>query len=114
MLVSEYIDSEECKQRQDERHGDVACDVRPSWEEGNDTHQVVYEYEEKSRVLYFNPEDVGFIVAHNQTELNIILDQLDQYDFSAVRERVNSFYGTYESGKATEAVCDRIIRHLSK
>ena len=47
MLVTEYVDDEEREQRQHERHGDVASDVRSTREERHDSHQIVYEYEEE-------------------------------------------------------------------
>ena len=47
MLVTEYVDDEECEQCQHKRHSDVSRDVRPTREERHDSHQIVYEYEKE-------------------------------------------------------------------
>lgn len=70
------------------------------------------KFEEENRTLYFNPDDSGYPVAHSQQELTNILKHIDEIDFKDVREKVNEFYGTYETGKATEEVCDRILREI--
>ena len=49
MLVSEYVDGEEGKQREYQRHRNVASHIGPSGEERHDAHQVVNEYEEECR-----------------------------------------------------------------
>ena len=49
MLRAEDVHGEERGQGQDERHGDIARDVRAAREEGNQPHEVVHEDEEEGR-----------------------------------------------------------------
>ena len=76
MLVTEYVDDEEREQRQHERHGDVAGDVRPAWEERHDPHQVVYEYEEERCQQVWR---VPLVVLSHATFDDIVLDHRHQH-----------------------------------
>jgi CDP-glycerol glycerophosphotransferase len=70
------------------------------------------EYLSKARSLWINPEEAGYLVAKNQTELNSILSHLYTYDNKAIANKINQFYGTKELGKSSEAVAARIIQEL--
>lgn len=76
------------------------------------THFDINEYTSNSRTLCFDPKEPGYLIAYNQNELNHILSQLSEYDHNAISEKVNSFYGTYESGKSADYVCEIIQKWL--
>ena len=70
------------------------------------------DYESQKRSLWVNPEEAGYLVAKNQDELNQILSHLYSYDHQAIADKINSFYGTRETGQSSEAVARRIIKQL--
>lgn len=72
------------------------------------------EYEAQGRPLWVNPNEVGYLVAKNQGELNHILANLYSYDHRAIVDKVNRFYGTKETGQSSEAIVRRIIQELNK
>ena len=53
-------------------------------------------------------EDTGYLVAENQEQLEDILTHTTLEQFAANSEKVLDFYGTVETGKASEAVCEEI------
>jgi CDP-glycerol glycerophosphotransferase len=72
------------------------------------------DYESLDRSLWVKPEEAGYLVAKNQDELSQILAKLYSYDHNAVDDKINRFYGTKETGRASEAVVERIIQVLKK
>ena len=70
------------------------------------------DYESQDRNLWVNPEEAGYLVAKNQSELNNILSNLYSYDHQAIADKVNRFYGTKETGQSSEAVVRRILNKL--
>lgn len=72
------------------------------------------EYLSKERSLWINPEEAGYLVAKDQSELNTILSHLYTYDHKAISDKLNQFYGTKESGKSSEAVARRIIQEVNR
>lgn len=72
------------------------------------------EYEAQGRPLWVNPEEAGFLVVKNQDELNKILSKLYSYNHQAIADKINAFYGTKETGHASEAVVRRILQDLNK
>ena len=70
------------------------------------------DYEAQGRSLWVNPEEAGYLVANNQDELNQILSKLNSYDHQAIADKINRFYGTKETGHASEAVVRRILQVL--
>lgn len=72
------------------------------------------EYLSKARSLWIDPEEAGYLIAKNQSELNNILSHLYTYDHKAIAKKINKFYVTKESGKSSEAVAKRIIQELKK
>lgn len=71
------------------------------------------KYLSKERSLWINPEEAGYLVAKDQSELNSILSRLYTYDHKAIANKLNQFYGTKESGNASEAVAKRIVQELN-
>ena len=72
------------------------------------------DYEARDRSLWVNPEEAGYLIAKNQDELSQILAKLYSYDHNAVDDKINRFYGTKETGRASGAVVERIIQFLKK
>lgn len=72
------------------------------------------DYESQDRNLWVNPEEAGYLVAKNQSELNKILSNLYSYDHQAIADKVNHFYGTKETGHSSEAVVSKILKELNK
>jgi CDP-glycerol glycerophosphotransferase len=72
------------------------------------------EYEAQGRPLWVNPNDAGYLVAKNQSELDHILANLYSYDHQAIAEKINRFYGTKETGQSSETIVRRIIQELNK
>lgn len=71
-------------------------------------------YETECRSFIVNPEDTGFIIAHNEDEFESILKGINDIDWSEIAERVNRFYGTKESGTSSMVVAKRIVDWLHK
>jgi len=72
------------------------------------------DYEAQGRPLWVNPEEAGFLVAKNQDELNNILTNFYTYGHQSIADKVNRFYGTKETGHASEAVAKKILQELKK
>ena len=72
------------------------------------------DYEAQGRPLWIKPEEAGYLVAKNQSELNKILSKLYSYNHKAIADKINRFYGTKETGHASEAVSKRILQVLNK
>ena len=70
------------------------------------------EYEAQGRPLWVNPNEAGYLVAKNQSELDHILANLYSYDHQAIADKLNHFYGTKETGQSSEAVVRRILKEL--
>lgn len=70
------------------------------------------EYLSKARSLWIDPVEAGYLVAKDQPELNTILSHLYTYDHKVIANKINTFYGTKESGQSSEAVAKRIIQEL--
>ena len=71
-------------------------------------------YVEKDRTFYFDMKDSPYLIAHNQEELDAILDNLDEEKAKANCKAILDFYGTHETGHAAEAVVKEILSHLKK
>lgn len=71
-------------------------------------------YQSKDRQLWVDATEAGYLVARNQQELNEIMKKIDTYDHKNIDEKVLQFYGTKESGHASEAVAARILQELKK
>ena len=64
-----------------------------------------YEYTSQCRAFFAVPEEIGFIVAHNQKELEQIISNTARVDYQKACRAVNAYYGTTETGSSSEAVC---------
>lgn len=73
----------------------------------------VDEYQENHRTLKVNPEAAGFLVARNQTELNKICSNLNSYNHHEIANKINSYYGTSETGSASKVLAEKIVSLMS-
>ncbi|MDO4803448.1 MAG: CDP-glycerol glycerophosphotransferase family protein [Lachnospiraceae bacterium] len=70
-----------------------------------------YDREEYKRGFHVNMESTGYLVAKTQEELNAYIDNLSAEDFAENCEKVMDFFGTCETGHASEDVCRLIDEH---
>lgn len=70
------------------------------------------EYESKSRTLWFDPDEAGYIIAKNQKELEEVMEKLDSYDHEAIDKKVLDFYKTTETGESAKKTAERIIEWI--
>ena len=57
-------------------------------------------------------EDSPFLIAHNQEELERLIDATDEHKARENCEALDRFFGTTETGHATDAVCQYIIERM--
>ncbi|MGE4283584.1 MAG: CDP-glycerol glycerophosphotransferase family protein [Clostridia bacterium] len=69
------------------------------------------EYLKHDRTLCFKIAESPYLVAKNQEELNNLINAFPYYDYIKNCEEVLDFYGAYEKGIASEAVCRIILDH---
>lgn len=67
------------------------------------------DYQSQNRQLYFAMEDSPYWVARDQAELEKLIDDLDWGKAAQNCEQILEFYGTHETGRASDAVCDYIL-----
>ena len=72
----------------------------------------VGEYMKDDHSFYFKMEDSPFLVAHDQAELNRLIDETDAEKARENGEALDRFFGTTETGHATDAVCQYIIDRM--
>lgn len=70
------------------------------------------EYLKKDRGLYFNMEDSPYFVAKNQEELEHLLSNMTSEIVQKNCDDILQFYGTKETGKASEVISKIIIQHI--
>lgn len=68
----------------------------------------IEEYIKKYRGFKVRPDEVGFFVAKTQEDLIRIIKEKTEEDYIAAYNKVNEFFGTNETGKATETICSVI------
>lgn len=66
------------------------------------------QYQKEDRTFYVDINEIGFIITHNQQELNSIIDQWTNEMYAENAEKVMSYFGTVESGVSAEEVCRTI------
>lgn len=72
-------------------------------------HQDWQSYDTEDRKLVFPEEKNPFRIAHNETELRDILTALlTQEDIAAYCDSIKRFYGSYETGYASERIAERM------
>ncbi len=69
-------------------------------------------YVEKDRGFYFNMEDSPYYIAKSQEELESVLTAMTSESVIKNCDDILAFYGTNETGKASEAVAKRIINWI--
>lgn len=69
----------------------------------------IEEYINNSRALYYDPMETGFLIAHNQSEIEKIFNELWMFDHLKICEQVKNFYGIHECGNSTELICKKIV-----
>ena len=72
-------------------------------------HADAEEYLRESRSFYFDIEKSPFLVAHDQAELERLIDETDAEKARENCEALDEFFGTTETGRASEAVCRYIM-----
>lgn len=100
MLITDYSSSA----------GDFALSKRPIVLFHNDER----EYIQNSRELYFDISTSPFYVAKTQTELQQIIDSFTDKDILDNCQKILQFYGTTETGKASETVANIINDWITK
>ncbi|MDN6291169.1 MAG: CDP-glycerol glycerophosphotransferase family protein, partial [Tetragenococcus koreensis] len=66
------------------------------------------EYISKDRKLYFDIDESPYLVALNQEELNGLLCNYYKLDIEKNCKDILSFYGSYETGQASERIAEKI------
>lgn len=70
------------------------------------------QYLEEDRTFYVDINETGFLIAKTQEELNRYIDTMTDEQFAENCEEIMKFFGTYETGRAAEAVCEAIDEHF--
>ena len=71
----------------------------------------MYDYEEYKNVcrgFKADPKETGFIYAETEDELLSVIKNTSKADFAKSCKKVNEYYGTNETGKSTEIICNYI------
>ena len=63
------------------------------------------QYKKEDRSFHVNPNEIGFLIAKTQEELNYFIDTMTDKDFADNCEELLQYFGTHETGHAAEAVC---------
>ena len=77
-------------------------------------HADAEEYLRECRSFYFDIEKSPFLVAHSPEELERLMDTTDAERARENGEALDQFFGTTETGRAADAVCDYIIARLGR
>ena len=76
-------------------------------------HADAEEYLRESRSFYFDIEKSPFLVAHDQAELERLIDETDAEKARENCEALDAFFGTTETGHAADAVCKYIMDRMN-
>ncbi len=71
-----------------------------------------WEEYKAARGVYFDMHDTPFMLAHDQDELEALIDGLTQEKARANCTAIRDYFGYYETGRATDAACEYIISKL--
>lgn len=77
-------------------------------------HADAEEYLRESRSFYFDIEKSPFLVAHDQAELEKLIDETDAEAARRNCEALDAFFHTTETGHASEAVCRYIMERMNQ
>lgn len=72
------------------------------------------EYLSECREMYYDPEKVGFISAHNQKELIHIINSIDDEEYSENCEKLIRYFNIVDSGNAADIISEEINNHIIK
>lgn len=75
-------------------------------------HADAEEYLRESRSFYFDIAESPFLVAHDQAELEKLIDETDAEAARENCEALDRFFGTTETGHAADAVCKYIMDRM--
>ena len=75
----------------------------PDWERYSAAHPV-----------YYDVHDAPFMLAHDQQELEALIGELTEAKARENCAAIRRWFGCYESGRATDAVCDYIIENMGE
>ena len=75
-------------------------------------HADAEEYLRESRSFYFDIAKSPFLVAKDQAELEALIDRTDADAARANCEALDAFFGTTETGRASDAVCEYIFARM--
>ena len=75
-------------------------------------HADAEEYLRESRSFYFDIKKSPFLVAHDQRELEALIDATDADAARENCEALDRFFGTTETGHAADAVCRYIMDRM--
>ena len=67
------------------------------------------DYIRNNRELKYDAGSMGYPVVYNMNQLMEFVENMDQYSFDSICSSVLEGYGTVETGRASEAVSERII-----
>lgn len=69
-------------------------------------------YTKECRSLSITCEEAGFLVANTQDDLDVLLKNLHSTDHCEIEKKVDSYFGTYETGNATEKISEVICNWI--
>ncbi len=72
------------------------------------------DYVDQNRELYFDLNESPFLLARNMDELEALIRETDAEAARKNSRTLDAFFGTSETGRATEAVCEYIIGKLDE
>ena len=76
-------------------------------------YQSDYElYKSENRAIRYEPADLGYPVVYDMAGLLDIIPKLGEMDFTKICSGALGKLGTCESGHASEAVCERILKFI--
>ena len=71
------------------------------------------QYMEEDRTFHVDINEIGYLIATTQEELNSYIDTLSDKDFAENCQKVLDYFGTCETGHSAEDVC-RLIDEFYK
>ena len=74
----------------------------------------ISEYLKQDRTFYFEMDESPFYIAHNQAELETIINAFDETEIMRNCKEILEFYGTNETGKSSHAVAERICKFIKE
>jgi len=69
------------------------------------------QYMEEDRTFHVDINKTGYLIARTQDELNHFIDTMSDEQFAENCEKVLAYFGTHETGRASEDVCRWIEQH---